>query len=120
LTQSAARDLVKAGAIEPSSSIKMPVMMTRTGSAAGVAAAFDLNAPADRIMTELVNASAALETFSESAESQPLPRFTAALKSAGQEFGAALTAKPVDRTTFSDAATSKFVEAKKCLDNYQK
>src|SRR2546430_2798184 len=51
-----------------------------------IAAAFQLNAPSDRIMAQLVDAKASLQTFTDLQESLVLPHFATALNKAAQQF----------------------------------
>jgi hypothetical protein len=84
-----------------------------------IVAAFELNASSDLVMTELVNAKVALENFSDSPESESLPKFTANLKKLVQQFAAVLNSGATDRSTLLDLAIHTFAEAKLCLNNYQ-
>jgi PDZ domain len=85
-----------------------------------IVAAFQLNAPTDRIMAELVDAKASLQTFTDSQQSLALPRFSAALNKAAQQFATALNANPNDRPAVLKAAMDSFADAKRCFSNYQK
>ena len=85
-----------------------------------IVAAFQLNAPTDRIMAELVDAKASLQTFIDSQESSLLPHFASALSKAAQQFAAALNARPDDRAAALNTAIDSFAEGKKYFSNYQK
>jgi hypothetical protein len=85
-----------------------------------IAAAFQLNAPSDRITAQLVDAKASLQTFTDSQESLVLPHFATALNKAAQQFATALSAKLDDRAPALKGAMDSFAEGKKCFSNYQK
>jgi hypothetical protein len=84
-----------------------------------LATAFELNAPNDHLMSQMIDSHAAFKLYCDTGEAKVLPRFVEVIGGALETYRDALNTSGSERSTSVTAAQSKLDKAKECLNNYR-